>query len=788
MYNIAKRRGRCGLLSLNQNQTVSLKKISIQVSIHGFIANVTSDLQYINDSDKNIETEFVFPLDSGAAVYKFEAEIDGRTIVAEVQEKSQAKATYRDAINLGHTAMYLGEDDEAGDIFRLRLGKIPAKKTAKLTFAYAQEIELRSDKTGTFMLPTVLNPRYAPECPSTDESKLTPNTTKGCTALIDQEIDQVVYYPDFAMDLEAVIFGGKKLMVSENKMEFDVFADKIKYKVALSTHLKGGSDFSILLHYRGFEKPEAVLEIGKKDTENVFLSSDILMVNFSPEFKDLDTNMPCEFVFIIDRSGSMMGSRIEKAKEALVLMLKSLPVHCIFNVVSFGSSYSKLFTRSLEYNENNLQSAMDLQKNMMADMGGTEIYKPLEDIFKNKSSDSYARQIFLLTDGQVWNVPGIVKLVKKQKNTRIFTFGIGDGCSTELIKDVAKASRGKATFVKDNDRLASKIMSVMKSSVQCGITDVSLMWSLPEGCSVINASEEVPPIFQGDKLILFGIISRDISKRFSGKSSLKLAGRAGDRNVEYNMDFVLKAADRSANTDESYPLHRLAAKARLSEMEMKGAKEHEIVVLSTAANITSIHTAFVGVDKTSGDVISKCQATEYLIEETDCYKISRKRKCGGSIRTVPSVKKSKKVQTSMKLAVLSKRKNAASKAKQAYGAHSVATTSSHSLQKSEESDLGSEDSSKMIKLIGNQRFDGSWQLNKSFSEILGLSLNKIKSASVVKDVNVWATALAVAFLRKDWKEQKEEWEMIEEKALIWLRSKDLEGRDVIKDAMAFLTA
>ncbi|XP_062620573.1 von Willebrand factor A domain-containing protein 5A-like isoform X2 [Saccostrea cucullata] len=685
MYNIAKRRGRCGLLSLNQNQTVSLKKISIQVSIHGFIANVTSDLQYINDSDKNIETEFVFPLDSGAAVYKFEAEIDGRTIVAEVQEKSQAKATYRDAINLGHTAMYLGEDDEAGDIFRLRLGKIPAKKTAKLTFAYAQEIELRSDKTGTFMLPTVLNPRYAPEC-------------------------------------------------------------------------------------------------------HVFLSSDILMVNFSPEFKDLDTNMPCEFVFIIDRSGSMMGSRIEKAKEALVLMLKSLPVHCIFNVVSFGSSYSKLFTRSLEYNENNLQSAMDLQKNMMADMGGTEIYKPLEDIFKNKSSDSYARQIFLLTDGQVWNVPGIVKLVKKQKNTRIFTFGIGDGCSTELIKDVAKASRGKATFVKDNDRLASKIMSVMKSSVQCGITDVSLMWSLPEGCSVINASEEVPPIFQGDKLILFGIISRDISKRFSGKSSLKLAGRAGDRNVEYNMDFVLKAADRSANTDESYPLHRLAAKARLSEMEMKGAKEHEIVVLSTAANITSIHTAFVGVDKTSGDVISKCQATEYLIEETDCYKISRKRKCGGSIRTVPSVKKSKKVQTSMKLAVLSKRKNAASKAKQAYGAHSVATTSSHSLQKSEESDLGSEDSSKMIKLIGNQRFDGSWQLNKSFSEILGLSLNKIKSASVVKDVNVWATALAVAFLRKDWKEQKEEWEMIEEKALIWLRSKDLEGRDVIKDAMAFLTA
>lgn len=68
---------------------VPLKKIDIRVSIYGFIANVKSDLHYVNEADESIETDFVFPLDSDAAVYKFEAEIDGRTIVAEVQEKSQ---------------------------------------------------------------------------------------------------------------------------------------------------------------------------------------------------------------------------------------------------------------------------------------------------------------------------------------------------------------------------------------------------------------------------------------------------------------------------------------------------------------------------------------------------------------------------------------------------------------------------------------------------------------------------------------------------------------------------
>lgn len=46
-------------------------------------------MHYVNDKDESIKTEFVFPLDSDAAVYKFEAKMGGRTIVAEVKKKSQ---------------------------------------------------------------------------------------------------------------------------------------------------------------------------------------------------------------------------------------------------------------------------------------------------------------------------------------------------------------------------------------------------------------------------------------------------------------------------------------------------------------------------------------------------------------------------------------------------------------------------------------------------------------------------------------------------------------------------
>lgn len=58
------------------------------------------------------------------------------------------------------------------------------------------------------------------------------------------------------------------------------------------------------------------------------------------------SNCRGEFVFILDRSGSMDGSRIENARNALIFFLKSLPIDSIFNVISFGDHHYPMYSQS----------------------------------------------------------------------------------------------------------------------------------------------------------------------------------------------------------------------------------------------------------------------------------------------------------------------------------------------------------------------------------------------------------------------------------------------------------
>ena len=159
----------------------------------------------------------------------------------------------------------------------------------------------------------------------------------------------------------------------------------------------------------------------------------------------------------------MGGSPIKLAVEALKLFLHSLPIGSKFNVVSYGSNYKKLFEQSMPYNDETFEKAIQSVSEFDANMGGTEIFDPIQDILKQAPDASLPRHLYLLTDGAVGNTQQIVELIRKNRDQcKVHTFGIGSGASTELIKDCAKAGQGHYSFIYKLEEIETKVIESLQ--------------------------------------------------------------------------------------------------------------------------------------------------------------------------------------------------------------------------------------------------------------------------------------------------------------------------------------
>ena len=77
--------------------------------------------------------------------------------------------------------------------------------------------------------------------------------------------------------------------------------------------------------------------------------------------------------------------------------------------------------------------------------------RPLQWIEQNLPSQGRARQIFLLTDGEISNVTEVLDLCRSMaSSTRIFSFGLGKSPSRSLVKGLARATNGRFVFIPPN--------------------------------------------------------------------------------------------------------------------------------------------------------------------------------------------------------------------------------------------------------------------------------------------------------------------------------------------------
>lgn len=164
-------------------------------------------------------------------------------------------------------------------------------------------------------------------------------------------------------------------------------------RVSFATTSSLDKDFILEIHAAGLDAPRCFAE--------VTADSSAFALTLVPKFKLPDVTEQ-EYLFLVDRSGSMNGERISMAKKALVVLLRSLPhkgTH--FNVLSFGSTCSALWEGgSKSYGQQSLKDATDHVDTMGADYGGTEMRRALEETFKLRDNGKHT-SVFLLTDGDV---------------------------------------------------------------------------------------------------------------------------------------------------------------------------------------------------------------------------------------------------------------------------------------------------------------------------------------------------------------------------------------------------
>ncbi|KAF7237990.1 von Willebrand factor A domain-containing protein 5A [Varanus komodoensis] len=576
---------------------VPLQSISVDVMVQGFVADVVSKLQYKNEEKNPVEVIFVFPVDDEAAVYAFEGLIGGTRIEAQIQEKKQAEQEYDDALSEGRQAFLL-EKEETSDIFRCSLGNLPPDGEATLKLCYVQALAPEPDGAVRFVLPAVLNPRYVPQ--GSKEGTVTksmPRVPRGKLP--------------YTLALSAKLESPYRINRVESKCNLEPLHFTAEdHSTALISLAKGhqfDQDVELLIYYEDVHKPSALLEAGKPGAASGSLMGDpALLLTLYPSFQA--TKPECsatkEFIFLLDRSGSMSVvnyrshslTRIESAKETLILLLKSLPLGCYFNIYGFGSTYDSFYPQSVKYTQQTMSESLQSVKKLKADLGGTEILTPLKAIYSQPCQEGHLRQLFVFTDGEVSNTKEVIDEVKRHSNShRCFSFGIGDGASTALIKGIARAAGGSYEFITDQERIQVKALQSLKKALQPAVTQISLNWDLPSGLEGVLVGSGPQVIFEGQRCLIYANIRGQHQSSDSPEGTVILQYNFQDQTFTETMKFPLHAEKR-----DRLPVHRLAAQFLLQQLETGTEEEVEKQRLALETSLSSgvmcSQTAYIGVN------------------------------------------------------------------------------------------------------------------------------------------------------------------------------------------------
>ena len=531
-------------------------EVSIRGCLRGFIADVTVLQRFQQDEQESAEMSYIVPNNSKICIYDTTFYVGDEVIKPRVEEKKDAEEIYLEAKSENLAALLAS--NIGNGLIEFTLGNI-GRGVSVCVEVKCCFIGSRSGVSGMlFKFPLDV-------CTQSGSTQCITNDLRG----------------SFSFELD---FSSRKRDI------FDVSSNS-----ASGRYDKDTCKFC-LSSAEGLSAVVVTVNFGASLKDEFFVGGPFMGVSvFGREFKGFSSEQNNEFIFVVDCSGSMRGGRIHKAGECLDLFLRSLPVGSYFNIYRFGSRFNKLFDESVVYDDDTFGKAIALANNLEADLGGTEIYPVLQDIFTTKQKGIGTRQVFILTDGEVSDTDLVLSCAKEHRDlNRLFTLGIGKGADAGLVEGLANASGGRCDFVIDSDDdFSDKVIPQLEASLSCVISNVSIHI---EGHEDVEFCESplYPISVDGDTHVIL-----KSNKAFSGDETVLVSGCYGDEHV----DIAVSASESFPKGDSSvgrvlevlfnYNVLQGLIRRLNGAMSNESLKE-QIIMLSKSSGLLSPLTSFVG--------------------------------------------------------------------------------------------------------------------------------------------------------------------------------------------------
>jgi Ca-activated chloride channel homolog len=509
-------------------ESVPLVHTDAAVDVRGLVASATVTQQYVNSSTTPIEAVYIFPLPQDGAVFDMEIRIGNRVIRSEVHERQEAKRVYEQAKLDGKRAALV--EQERPNLFTTSVANIMPGDHIDVRLRYVEPLRWDEGKM-RIVFPTVVGPRYIPGTQAID------HTGTGWAADTDAVADAsrvtpVVRNPEsrsghdisLTVDLDSGFQVASVTCIS-HAVNVHRLADGRQHIELASGATLPNKDFILEVQQAETTQPKAALFLSPANdsTETQFL-----LAAFPPTVQP-SRRLPVEMLYMIDVSGSMGGTSIEQAREALLQALDRLSPADRFGILSFNHSYQEFSSVSLPATGDNLARARKYVQYLQAG-GGTEMLPALLHVMRKPQTAGTLRHIVLLTDGDLGNEEQIFAALRRDLGgARLYTVAIGSAPNLFLATKMAQFGRGTFTHIADIHEIQAQMARLFESIESPVLTDVKLSF---EGVEVTDVyPERTPDLFQQQPLLIFG----RISKGRIGQAHL--TARAGNDPYETTLAF-----------------------------------------------------------------------------------------------------------------------------------------------------------------------------------------------------------------------------------------------------------